>query len=217
MNDNTRGMWGPPAPSPYPPSAPAPGPYQAAPYGAGSPPAPTGPARRGRLAGPLLAASALTMGLMAGLFFAFDVSVMPGLARSDAATYVQAMQNFNAVIDGSGLFGLIFVGALLTAGVAAFYEYRQGRRSVAGWVIAATACYVVVLILTVGVNIPLNNQLARVDNADKTHALSIISDFKGTWETANIARTLLCTAALGLLTRALVLYGRATSYVARNI
>ncbi|MER6013639.1 DUF1772 domain-containing protein [Streptomyces bluensis] len=135
-------------------------PHAPAPQGTTRLPAPAGPARPSRLAGPLLAACALTMGLMAGLFFAFDVSVMPGLARSDDRTYVEAMQNFNAVIDWSGLFGLIFVGALLTTGAAVFYEYRQGRRTVGRWLIVATVCSLLVLMLTMGVNIPLNNQLA---------------------------------------------------------
>ncbi|MER7674970.1 hypothetical protein ABTY61_41885, partial [Kitasatospora sp. NPDC096128] len=33
----------------------------------------------GRAAGPVLVGATIAMGLMAGLFFAFDVSVMPGL------------------------------------------------------------------------------------------------------------------------------------------
>lgn len=179
-------------------------------------PAPDRLERRGRLAGLLLGASAITLGLMAGLFFAYDVSVMPGLARSSDRTYVEAMQNFNAIIDGSRLFMLIFAGALLTTGAAIFYEYRQGRKNAAHWLIAAAVCYLAVLVLTVGVNIPLNNKLADVGNPAKAHDLSIIADFKGTWETANIARTVLCTAALGIVVRALVLCGRATSPALRS-
>lgn len=87
-----------------------------------------------RIATVLLMVSTVLVGLMAGLFFAFDVSVMPGLARGDERTYVTAMQNFNAVIDGNGLFGTVFVVALLAAVASAVLEYRKGRRGVAVWV-----------------------------------------------------------------------------------
>ncbi|MEU8928226.1 hypothetical protein AB0D10_46310, partial [Kitasatospora sp. NPDC048545] len=63
-----------------------------------------------RAAGPVLAGATVAMGLMAGLFFAFDVSVMPGLAAGDDRTYVTAMQHINKSIE-NGMFGLVFVGA----------------------------------------------------------------------------------------------------------
>ncbi|MFJ9210583.1 integral-membrane protein [Streptomyces sp. L-9-10] len=173
------------------------------------PPAPAvAPVRRSRAVGPLLMIATIAMGLMAGLFFAYDISVMPGLARTDDRTYVDAMQNFNALIDGNGLFGMIFIGALLAAAVAAFLEHRQGRRGAALWIGAAAALYLVALMITFSVNIPLNNELAAAGDPAKITDFSIVEKFKGTWETSNIVRTLVCTAALGFLARALVLHGR---------
>ncbi|MFD5115210.1 DUF1772 domain-containing protein [Streptomyces sp. NPDC058391] len=177
------------------------------------PPAPAAapPVRQSKAAGPLLMIATITMGLMAGLFFAFDVSVMPGLAKTDDRTYVAAMQNFNALIDGSGLFGMVFVGALLATGVAVVLEHRQGRRGAARWVGAAAVLYVVALIITVSVNIPLNNELAQAGDPSKITDFSIVDKFKDTWVATNILRTLVCTAALGFLARALVLHGRGTT------
>ncbi|MCX5130449.1 anthrone oxygenase family protein [Streptomyces sp. NBC_00347] len=163
-----------------------------------------------RLSTALLVLSTVLVGLMAGLFFAFDVSVMPGLAKTDDRTYVTAMQSFNAVIDGNPLFGTVFVVALLAAFAAAFVEARAGRRTVALWAAVAAAAYLVVLVVTFAVNIPLNNELADVGDAAKLTDFSVVEKFKGAWETANIVRTLLCAAALTALARALVLYGRAT-------
>ncbi|MFF1412570.1 anthrone oxygenase family protein [Streptomyces sp. NPDC058289] len=163
-----------------------------------------------RLSTALLVLSTVLVGLMAGLFFAFDVSVMPGLAKTDDRTYVTAMQSFNAVIDGNPLFGTVFVVALLAAFAAAFVEARAGRRAVALWAAVAAAAYLVVLVVTFAVNIPLNNELADVGDAAKLTDFSVVEKFKGTWETANIVRTLICAAALTALARALVLYGRAT-------
>ncbi|MFE9564972.1 anthrone oxygenase family protein [Streptomyces sp. NPDC006487] len=163
-----------------------------------------------RLSTALLVLSTVLVGLMAGLFFAFDVSVMPGLAKTDDRTYVTAMQSFNAVIDGNPLFGTVFVVALLAAFAAAFVEARAGRRAVALWAAVAAAAYLVVLVVTFAVNIPLNNELADLGDAAKLTDFSVVEKFKGTWETANIVRTLLCAAALTALARALLLYGRAT-------
>ncbi|MFE2477600.1 anthrone oxygenase family protein [Streptomyces sp. NPDC059389] len=158
----------------------------------------------------LLMVSTVLVGLMAGLFFAFDVSVMPGLARGDERTYVTAMQNMNAVIDGNGLFGTVFVVALLAAVASAAVELRRGRRGVAVWVGAAAVLYLAVLVITFAVNIPLNNELADAGDAARLTDFSIVDRFEGTWAATNIVRTVCSTAALAALVRALVLYGRAT-------
>lgn len=177
---------------------------------AGRPPARPSRDGRDRLTGPLLGAAAVAMGLMAGLFFAFDVSVMPGLARGDDRTYATAMGNINAVIDGSGPFALVFLGALVVTGWAAFRAFRKGQRTMGWWLLAATLCYLAVLGLTLGVNIPLNNRLADLGRPGPSTDYAVIADFKGTWETANIFRTLLCLGALSGVVRALLLHGRAT-------
>ena len=53
--------------------------------------------------------AALGCALMAGLFFAFSVSVMRGLARVPAAAGIAAMQAINIVILNP-VFGLVFFG-----------------------------------------------------------------------------------------------------------
>ncbi|MFE2286573.1 DUF1772 domain-containing protein [Streptomyces sp. NPDC059443] len=201
----------------YQAGGPGQGPYPAQPGsytqpGSYAPPQPPVPAAsdRSKVATALLLVSTVFIGLMAGLFFAFDVSVMPGLAASDDRTYVTAMQAFNKAIDGNGLFGMVFIIALLTAGASAIVEFRKGRRNVAIWVGVATVAYFIVLMITFAVNIPLNNELAAAGDATKMTDFSIVEKFKGTWVSTNILRTLLCTAALTALSRALVLYGRAT-------
>ncbi|MDX3540721.1 DUF1772 domain-containing protein [Streptomyces sp. MB09-01] len=154
--------------------------------------------------------STVLVGLMAGLFFAFDVSVMPGLAAGDERTYVTAMRAFNAAIDGNPLFGMAFVLALLLAAGSAVVEYRTGRRPTALWAGLATAAYLVVLVITFAVNIPLNNELADGGDVAQMADFTVVERFKSTWVTTNIVRTLLCTTALAALARALLLHGRAT-------
>ncbi|WP_234323851.1 DUF1772 domain-containing protein [Streptomyces sp. NRRL F-2580] len=152
----------------------------------------------------------MLVGLMAGLFFAFDVSVMPGLAAGDDRTYVTAMRAFNAAIDGNPLFGMAFVLALLVAVGSAVLEFRAGRRTTTLWVGAAAVAYLVVLVITFAVNIPLNNELASGGDVAQMTDFAIVEKFKSTWVATNIVRTVLCTASLVALTRALVLHGRAT-------
>ncbi|MFE2727585.1 DUF1772 domain-containing protein [Kitasatospora sp. NPDC059327] len=177
-------------------------------------PAPAAPAAAGargsRAAGPLLAVGTVATGLMAGLFFAFDVSVMPGLADGDDRTYVTAMQHINKAIE-NGVFGLAFVGALLATGLAAFLQYRAGRRTVALWAAAATALYLGALIVTAVVNLPLNSELARAGDPSRIQDFAAVrAAFESTWVVGNVVRTLLCTAGLVALVRALLLHGRAT-------
>ena len=50
------------------------------------------PARAGRNADLVLCAAVIAMGLLAGLFYAFDVAVMPALTAADDRTLVDAMQ-----------------------------------------------------------------------------------------------------------------------------
>ncbi|MEU6213383.1 DUF1772 domain-containing protein [Streptomyces sp. JL4002] len=150
-----------------------------------------------------LVAATVGTGLMAGLYFAFDISVMPGLGRGDDHTYVTAMRNINDAID-NGLFGLLFLGAFLATGIAAGQAQRGGHRDTARWGWLAFALYGLSLAVTAIVNIPLNNQLARA-GADATAART---RFAGRWTTGNIIRTAACTAALAALGRALTLHGR---------
>ncbi|WP_329106548.1 anthrone oxygenase family protein [Streptomyces sp. NBC_01439] len=163
-----------------------------------------------RLAAVLITLSTVLVGLMAGLFFAFDVSVMPGLAAGDEQTYVTAMRAFNRAIDGNPLFGSVFLLALLAAAASTVVEHRGGRRATALWVGVAAVAYLVVLVITFGVNIPLNNELADGAAVEQMTDFSIVERFKTTWVTTNIVRTLLCTAALTALARATLLHGRAT-------
>ncbi|MGW3186157.1 anthrone oxygenase family protein [Kitasatospora sp. NPDC001119] len=161
-----------------------------------------------KAAGPLLVGSTVAMGLMAGLFFAFDVSVMPGLAAGDDRTYVTAMQHINKSIE-NGLFGLVFVGAFAATGLAAWLLHKAGRRQAALWAGLATTLYVVALIVTMGVNIPLNNELAAAGDPSQIHDFAAVrAKFADSWVPVNMLRTALCTGGLLALTRSLVLYGR---------
>ncbi|WP_242483199.1 DUF1772 domain-containing protein [Streptomyces sp. HSG2] len=189
-------------------------PHVSTPWAPGRRPAP--PPGRDRAAGPLLGASALCTGLMAGLFFAYDISVMPGLAEMDDRAYAAAMQRFNAVIDGSALFGLVLLASLASTVASAVLAFRRKWRAVALPLIAAACCYTAVLVITVAINLPLNAELAALgDPATARDLPEVIDDFKSVWVPVNIVRTVLCVLSLGALCSALVRYGRATAPLRR--
>jgi uncharacterized membrane protein len=131
-------------------------------------------------------AATLTTGLMAGIFFAFSISVMPALARTDDAVFVPAMQNINAAIENV-LFAVVFGGALIFSAVAA---WQHRRTPVFRTVLAGLLLYVLTLGITMAVNVPLNEKLA----ADGLRA-----SFENTWVWANIARTITCVAGFAAL------------------
>lgn len=162
----------------------------------------------GRAAGPVLGAAMVTMGLMAGLFYAFAISVMPGLARTDDRTFVTAMQNINWAIQNAA-FASAFFGAFVFTVAAAILQQRLGRRSAARWIVASLALYILALAITMGVNVPLNDQLASAGDPSQIVDLAAVrNNFEGLWTATNVARMVACTLALACLGRALSLHGR---------
>jgi len=109
-----------------------------------------------------LAGATLTTGLVAGVFYAYAVSVNLGLAAQPDAAYIATMQAINERIQNP-LFFASFFGAVLFL-MAALVVYSPRPRSGRFWLIAL-ACVLYVgggFLLTVFVNVPLNEELARV-------------------------------------------------------
>ncbi|HVQ95412.1 MAG TPA: anthrone oxygenase family protein [Mycobacteriales bacterium] len=160
--------------------------------------------------GASLVAATITMGLMAGLFFAWAQGVMTGLHRSSDRTFVEALQQMNVAIL-NGWFALAFGGAVVLTAVTGVLHLRSDARSVLPWIVAAFVLYLLVLIVTAAVNVPLNNELMAAGPVDRiTDLAGVRAHFETTWVRWNILRAVLNAAAFGCLTWALVLHGRLT-------
>ena len=144
-----------------------------------------------------LVATLVTTGLMAGFYAAFSVAVMPGLARTDDHTYVHAMRGTNIAIL-NGWFAVIFGGPLLFGAVAAGSRFGEPDGDL-GWVALAVALYVVTLLVTAIVNVPLNNQLDSTEPVEDARAL-----FEKRWVRWNAVRTVVCTLSFGALVAAVL-------------
>lgn len=155
----------------------------------------------------------VTMGLMAGLFYAWDVSVMPGLARLDDRTFVGAFQAVDRAMMNPLFMLLAFMGALAFTGVAAVLYLRDDDHSVLPWVALAFGLYLATFVITMAIHEPLNDALRAAGDPDRIANLAAVRDaFHETrWVTWNIVRTIATTTAFGCLAWALVLHGRATA------
>ncbi|GGR79061.1 membrane protein [Streptomyces aureoverticillatus] len=161
--------------------------------------------RESRGAGLVLGAATLAMGLIAGAFYIFACGVMPGLARGSDRAYIEAMQNINAAFENAVFFASFF-GALLLTAVAGWLLRHTPVR---WWVLAALLAYFATVVLTVTVNVPLNDELADAgDPARIADPGAVRADFEDAWVAWNVVRAVLSTLALGFLARALVLFGR---------
>ncbi|MFE9202551.1 DUF1772 domain-containing protein [Micromonospora sp. NPDC007230] len=148
--------------------------------------------------GVLVAATLLT-GLMAGLFFAYSCSVMPGLAATDDRSFGQTMRWINRRIL-NGWFLTAFLGSMVLLVAAVALHFRNGP--VLAWTGAALVLYGATLVITMRWNVPLNDQLDRAGPADDP--AEVRRRFEAPWVRWNLARTITSVAAFGCLIGALV-------------
>ena len=137
-------------------------------------------------------------GLMAGLFFAFSTSVMPGLRLLAPAEGAAAMQQMNRAILNP-LFLVVFLGTALICLLLAVGAPFSGRAGTA-WIVTGAVLYLVGSIgLTMVVNVPMNNRLDAADPASAEGA-AIWADYLSRWTAWNHVRSLACVAATAALT-----------------
>ena len=134
--------------------------------------------------------AALGAGLMAGLFFAFSVSVMRALASRPPAEGIAAMQAINRAILNP-VFLVVFTGTAL-ASVATLFSGNA-------WLLAGGALYLAGGFgVTALFNVPRNNALARA-SAEDAESARLWADYLATWTAWNHVRTAASLAALALL------------------
>jgi uncharacterized membrane protein len=152
-----------------------------------------------------LGGATLTTGLIAGVFYAYAVSVTLGLGVQPDASYVATMQAINERIENPVFFASFF-GAVLFL-LAALAVHLPKPRSSRFWLIAlASALYVGgSFLLTVVVNVPLNEELARVADASARELARARAGFEGPWNFWNGVRAVLSSLAFVILVGACLL------------
>ena len=159
-----------------------------------------------------LIAATMSMGLMAGVFGLYAHTIMPGLGRTDDRTFVGAFQAIDRAIINPWFLGGGFVGALAFTALAAALHLPADHRSGLPWIVGALVLYLAVFVITIAVNVPLNDAIKAAGDPDRIVDLAAVrAQFdEARWARWNIVRTAASTVALGCLAWALVLFGRAT-------
>jgi uncharacterized membrane protein len=129
----------------------------------------------------------LAAGLLAGVYVAFLVAVMPALHGLDDAVFVSVMNRINEVIVNPAFVSL-FLGAPLLAAATLWWE--RGPLAIGAAVLAGAA-----LVITIAANLPLNAALA--DGGAR-------QDFEVPWMVWHSVRTATAVGCFGLLCRVAV-------------
>jgi uncharacterized membrane protein len=160
------------------------------------------------LRGAALIAATMTTGLMAGVFALFANSIMPGLRRTDNRTFVGAFQSIDRAIINPW-FMACFFGALVLTGLAVGLHFDADSRPVLPWIASAFVLYLAAVVITLAVNVPLNDGLKAAGDPDRIADLAGVRKRfnEARWAAWNVVRTLTSTAAFGCLAWALVVYG----------
>jgi uncharacterized membrane protein len=152
-----------------------------------------------------LTLATLTTGLISGFFYAYACSVTLGLALLPDGQYVEAMQAINATVR-NGLFAFGFFGAALSLllVLVAHVPRPRSRR----FVLIALACVLYIgggFMVTFLVNVPMNEELARVGEASPVALAQVRADYEGPWNFWNGVRTVFSSLAFVALIGACLL------------
>lgn len=150
--------------------------------------------------------------LMAGLFYSYSCSVVPGLASLADAEYIRAMQSINKAIQNP-LFFCCFFGILVLLPASTYLSHTQPITVRFYLLLAATILYFTgVFGVTALGNIPLNNTLEKFNLVNETieriHLQRIA--FEISWNRLNTIRTISSVISLLLVIIACIYPGRSS-------
>lgn len=141
--------------------------------------------------------SIVLLGLAAGFFVTYTISVTTGLGGSTDLAYVEVFQAINRQVQNVW-FAAFFFGALPVTALAALLT--RGAPAM-WWLLAAAALYAAgVLAVTFTANIPLNQKLAGYTTLTPDLAARARADFEHRWNAFNLVRTLASLGAFALAT-----------------
>ena len=150
----------------------------------------------------LLWFSAIAVGVMAGVYFAFSAFVMRSLDAIEAPAGMVAMQSINRIIVQSSFLPIFFASTAACA-VLAVLALLDLSAPGALWAFIGSALYIVgMFIVTLVGNVPLNNRLEATapDGADGAEMWAL---YMHKWTVWNHIRTIACSVSLMLLIAAI--------------
>ena len=143
--------------------------------------------------------SLLLSGAIFGFFYAWVCSTMWGLDAIDQRIAIEAMQGMNASVRNA-VFAPAFFGTPFACLITAALAYSGGARGAAlAFAIAGLVYLGGGLILTMAVNVPMNEALALVEVPEDIEAARAIwADYSPRWQVFNVIRTVFSGVTLVL-------------------
>ena len=155
----------------------------------------------------VLIVAAFLCTLVAGFLFAFAIVIMPGIRDLSDKDYLRAFQVMDRVIQqNQPLFILVWMGSAVAVVAVAGISLWQFDLVGQGLTISAAAIYILgVQGPTMTINIPLNNQVQRMDLEETDAALlqEMRAKYETTWVGWNTNRTIVSSVVSLLLLVAL--------------
>jgi uncharacterized membrane protein len=102
-----------------------------------------------------------------------------------------------------------FLGALVLSGLAAGLHLGADHQTALPWIIAAFALYLAAVVITLAVNVPLNDGIKAAGEPDRIEDLGSVRNrfTEPKWAAWNLIRAVATTGAFGCLAWALVVFG----------
>jgi len=152
----------------------------------------------------LLIVSVFLCSLVAGFLFAYAVVVMPGIKNLNDKEFIKAFQVTDRVIqDNHPLFLFVWVGSAIALILSVYFGYGAlGRVEFILLLIALIFYLAGVQVLTIIINLPLNNKLQKIDvNTIHSEELKAArNEFELRWNKSNQIRTAIaCDVTLLLI------------------
>ncbi|HEX6148524.1 DUF1772 domain-containing protein [Nocardioides sp.] len=151
----------------------------------------------------VLLLATIVNGLLAGFFYAFSHTAMPGLARRDDRTYVGAFQGVDQAVYNPW-FMTTFMGGPLLVAVALVLNLDQDGTTVT-LLVAALVLAVATVAITAAVHLPLNKEIQQVDLEGGGDPGPARSRFEERWVRFNLLRTLTSVGAFVIVAVVLAL------------
>lgn len=137
-----------------------------------------------------LSVSMLLSAAIFGFFYAWVCSTMWGLDAADPRVSIAAMQAMNASVRNAVFFPAFFLTPV-ALGLSSLLLLHQGAKHSARWFLAAALTYLGLgLVLTMTVNVPMNEALAEVRVPETVEsAAEIWATYSSKWQLWNQMRT----------------------------
>lgn len=157
----------------------------------------------------ILLAAVVLVGLSAGLFYGWSVSVIPGTQRVADSTYLETMQNVNRAILNPAFF-LVFFGSAVLLFISSFMQYSVNKTIF--WLLLGSAVlYLVGMVGVTGLgNVPLNNQLdaLKLSQLSASEMADFRNIYENKWNRLNHIRTAFAIVSFIISLLAVFIYSK---------